>query len=315
MKRLCSRVLIVIYVGALSGLCAVAQQLHIIATGSVIGLYYSVGGAVSFIINNEISDLLLTVKVTSGSVANVEGLAKGEISLAIVQSDVMDEAYYGHKSFSTPVSSLRALMGLHAEPLHLVCRKDAGVRKLPDILGKRINLGLEGSGTLTTARAVLAAYGVLEQQLLASYHSPKVLPDLLIAGDIDCFFFALGIGGAAIQATASQVAIDLIPLEGAELRELLSAFPYYAIVTVPANTYPGVSEEVRVFGVKAFLLTTDALPDEVAYGMVRALLGELDTLKETYPLLESLDVENLLDGLSIPLHPGAERAYRELGLR
>ncbi len=291
-----------------------AQDLHIIGTGSVVGLYYPVGGAVSFIVNNEAKDLLLTVKVTPGSVANVESLVLGDISLALVQSDVMHEAFYGENSFASPFNSLRALMGLHAEPLHLVCRKDSGVSRLRDIVGKRVNLGPEGSGILNTTRAVIEAYSIDESQVLARYETAKLAPELLIAGDIDCFFFTIGIGGAAIQTTALRIPISLIPIDGPELMPLLNNAPYYSFVTIPAHTYPGVNEAVTSFGVKAFLVTTSSLPDETAYEIVRALMNSFDTLKETYPLLESLIKEDVLDGLSIPIHPGAEKAYRELGL-
>lgn len=299
---------------AFSGFFGVAQNLQIIGTGSVVGLYYPVGGAVSFIVNNEVKDMLLTVKVTPGSVANVEALVLGDIDLALVQSDVMHEAYFGENAFLSEFDSLRALMGLHAEPLHLVCRKDSGLNRLSDIVGKRINLGPEGSGILNTARAVIAAYGISEAQLIATYETAKLAPELLIAGDIDCFFFTIGIGGAAIQTTALRMPISLIPIDGPELMPLLSNSPYYSFVTVPANTYQGVTEAVTIFGVKAFLLSTSTLDEETAYEMVKALMDSFDTLKETYPLLESLIKEDVLDGLSIPLHPGAERVYRELGL-
>ncbi|MCA9839550.1 MAG: TAXI family TRAP transporter solute-binding subunit [Trueperaceae bacterium] len=308
--------LVVLFLGLVLGASSVlAQDLHIIGTGSVVGLYYPVGGAVSFIVNNEVPDLLLTVKVTPGSVANVEALSEGDLSLALVQSDVMSEAYQGHNAFSDrPIAKLRALMGLHAEPLHLVCRQDSGVKRLRDVVGKRINLGPEGSGILNTARAVLAAYKISESQIMASYEAAKQTPELLIEGQLDCFFFTIGIGGAAIQTTALRLPISLIPIDGPELMPLLSTEPYYSFVTVPAHTYPGVDEAVTLFGVKAFLVTTTDLPEETAYQIVTSLIESFNTLKETYPLLETLIKEDVLDGLSIPLHPGAERAYRELGL-
>ncbi len=292
-----------------------AQNLNIIGTGSVVGLYYPVGGAVSFISNNEVEDSLLTVQVTLGSVANLELLRAEKIQLAIAQSDVLFEAYTGTRGFEgNNLDSVRALMGLHAEPLHLVCRQDAGIKTFEDIVSKRINVGPEGSGILNTARVVLEAYGISEFELRASYEEPKETPDLLVNGEIDCFFFTVGVGGAVIQATAARVPISLIAIDGAELEPLIEAFPYYSFVTVPANTYIGVSEDVTVFGVKAFLVTTEALGEKTAYDIVKALLVSFDTLKSTYPALESVMKSETLDGLSVPLHIGALRAFKELGL-
>lgn len=305
MRKLCCLLLCLLGSG-------LAQELHVIGTGSVVGLYYPVGGAVSFIVNNAEPDLILTVKVTAGSVTNLEALQRGDISFALVQSDVLLEM---SSSESSDLPEVQALMGLHAEPLHLVCRKDAGVKELRDIANKRVNVGDEGSGVLETVRAVLSAYRLDETKDFSALHySPRDAPTLLAQGELDCFFFTVGIGGAAIHATASLIDIDLIALDGPELMGLMRENPYYSFVTVPANTYEGVNQSVTLVGVKAFLVVSSGLPDDLAYRVVKALLDSFETLKQTYPVLETVEKETLLDGLGISLHPGAERAYREAGL-
>ncbi len=295
---------------------AAAEDLFIIGTGSVVGLYYPVGGAVSLIVNNTEREMVLTVKVTPGSIANVEALEHGNVDLALVQSDVLHQAVNGEAAFSNAaISDLRTVMGLHAEPLHLVCRRDAGVETLADIAGKRVSIGAVGSGVLNTVRTVLAAVGLDEERdFIASHELPDDIPEMLAGSDLDCFFFTVGIGSAAIAATATLVDINLVPLDAPELVRLSEEVPYYAFFTVPSGTYRGVDEDVTVFGVRALLVVSARLPEETVYKITRALLASFQELRATYPVLETLMFDEIANGLSAPLHAGAQRAYREAGL-
>lgn len=290
-------------------LCAPAaaqDRLLVIGTGSVVGLYYPVGGAASLIVNDAADDLLLTVKVTDGSVSNLQQLTRGDVDLALVQSDVAFEAFAG----SGDDAALRALIGLHPEPLHLVCRRDAEVRELTDIVGRRVNLGVEGSGILPTVRTVLDAYRIDETlDLDAQYRPPDDNPQLLADGEIDCFFYTVGIGGAAIHAAAALTDVALVPLDGPELAGLITDYPYYAYVTVPGGTYRGVDDPVTIFGVRALLVATETFDEAVAFTITRTILDGFERLRATYPALATLERGALTRGLGIPLHPGAERAF------
>ena len=308
--------IILLFVNIFFGVASARETLYILGTGSVVGLYYPVGGAVSFIVNNAEENMLLTVQVTPGSVSNLQMLQDNRIDLALVQSDVLYEAFNGENAFANaPAKDLRVLMGLHPEPLHLICRKDANVKSIHDIKGKQVNIGNIGSGVLNTVQTVLNAYNIDETtDFTAYYETSDISPELLINGELDCFFFTVGIGGAAIQATATRTPIDLIALDGQELQQLIQQKPYYAFVTVPANTYPGITQDVTLFGVKALLVTNNQLEYEEAYRITRALLQSFETLKETYPALESLILEETQYGLGAPQHLGSMKAYLEHGL-
>jgi TRAP transporter TAXI family solute receptor len=313
MKRMIVLLLTVV-LGSL-GTAFAQRQFLTVGTGGVTGVYYPVGGTVARIVNEANVGLRLTVESTGGSVFNVRAMEQGDLDLSLAQSDVVYQAYNGTEAFEgEPIESLRTVMGLHAEPLHLVCAADAGVENIRDLAGKRVNLGNPGSGILNTVQAVFAAFEIAETDMQAEYLRPAEAPDFLRDGRIDCFFYTVGIGGAAVQDIATTTDITLVPLDDEEFEGLIEEYPYYAFATVPAGTYRGVDEDVTIFGVKALFTTTTNLDEEVVYNIVSAVLNNLDTFRQTHPALANLTTEDFTSGLGAPLHPGAERAYREAGL-
>lgn len=292
-----------------------AQNFFTIGTGGVTGVYYPVGGATAKIVNEAGTGLRLTVESTGGSVFNIKAIQAGQLDLAVAQSDVVYQAYNGQVAFENqPVRKLRTLMGLHPEPIHLVCRADAGVNRFRDIEGKRINIGNPGSGQLNTVRQMLTAYGMSENDFKPEFLKAAEAPDFLRDGRIDCFFYVVGIGAAAIRDVAATANVKLVPLGDPELDRLIDRFPYYAYATVPAGTYEGQNSELTLFGVKALFVTSTDLTDEEVYKIVKAVLDNLDSFQSTHPALANLTAQNFLQGLGAPLHPGAERAYQEAGL-
>ncbi|MDZ7703805.1 MAG: TAXI family TRAP transporter solute-binding subunit [Trueperaceae bacterium] len=291
------------------------RQLLIIGTGGVTGVYYPVGGTVAKIVNDASVGLRLTVESTSGSIFNVMAMSNDQLDLALAQSDVVYQAYNGEEVFDgNPIEALRTVMGLHPEPLHLVCAADAGVETLPDIRGLRINIGNQGSGIRSTALTVLGAYGIDLADFQAESVRAAEAPDLLRDGRIDCFFYTIGIGGAAIQDIATTNDITLVPLDDEVLEPLIEASPYYAFATVPGGTYSGVREDVTIFGVKALFVTTADLSEQTVYTIVDTVLDNLGAFRATHPAVRDLTPQDFVSGLGAPLHPGAERAYREAGV-
>lgn len=291
---------------------ALGEDLHILGTGRLVGHYYPVGGAVSHVVNGSGRGLVLTVRVTAGSTENLEGLERGELSLALAQSDVAYQAYRGEGAFSPrPRHDLRALMGLHTEPLHLVCREDADVEGVRDLARRSVAVGEFGSGIRTTVREVLASYGLDEaRDLEARYDPSDALPKLLADGTIDCFFYTVGVGGAAIHAAAALQEISLVPLDTPEIEALVAERPYYHFATVPGGTYRGVEEDVTLLAVRALLVTTTRTDQETAFRITDALLDDFTTLTEAFPTsLAGLARQDLARGLGIPVHAGARRAY------
>ncbi|CAN5852616.1 TAXI family TRAP transporter solute-binding subunit [soil metagenome] len=294
---------------------ASAQQFLTIGTGGVVGVYFPVGGAAAAIVNQAGVGLRLTVESTGGSVFNVRAIQEGQLDLALAQSDVTYQAYHGEAAFEDAAfEDIRVLMGLHAEPMHLICREEAGVESFRDIAGLRVSIGNPGSGILNTVRAMFEAFDMREEDVSAEYLVATEAPDFLRDGRIDCFFYTVGIGGAAIRDITATVDVTVVPLDDPELEQLIEAEPYYAFATVPADTYGNQPEDVTLFGVKALFITSTDLSDDHAYAIVSALLDNLAQFTGTHPALGALTPEDFVTGLGAPLHPGAERALREAGL-
>jgi uncharacterized protein len=294
---------------------ASAQQFLTIGTGGVVGVYFPVGGATAAIVNQANVGLRLTVESTGGSVFNVRAIQEDQLDLALAQSDVTYQAYHGEAAFEgEPFEGIRVLMGLHAEPMHLVCQQDANVASFRDIAGLRVSIGNPGSGILNTVRAMLDVFGMTEEDFSAEYLRAAEAPDFLRDGRIDCFFYTVGIGGAAIRDITATADVNIVPLDDPELAALIEAEPYYAFATVPAGTYGNQPEEVTLFGVKALFVTSESLPEEHAFAIVNAVLENLEQFTATHPALATLTAEDFVTGLGAPLHPGAERALREHGL-
>jgi TRAP transporter TAXI family solute receptor len=293
-----------------------AQGFFTIGTGGVTGVYYPVGGATSKIVNDADVGMRLTVESTGGSVFNISAIQAGQLDLAIAQSDVVYQAYNGEVAFDgEPVESLRTVMGLHPEPMHLVCDASAGVASFDDIAGKRVSIGNSGSGMLNTVRAMLEAKGMSEEDFEAEYLRAAEAPDFLRDGRIDCFFYTVGIGGAAIQDITTPSDVVIVPLADDEFAQMIEDFPYYAFATVPAGTYNGQDEDVTLFGVKALFVTSTAMSEEDVFTIVSAILDNIDDFRAIHPALANLTTEDFLSGLGAPLHAGAERAYQEAGLQ
>jgi uncharacterized protein len=292
-----------------------AQQFMTIGTGGVVGVYYPVGGATARIVNEANVGLRLTVESTGGSVFNIRAIQSGQLDLALAQSDVVYQAYNGLAAFEdNAFEGLRVLFGLHAEPMHLVCQNAANVENFRDIAGKRVSIGNPGSGIYNTVVAMLEAFEMSEDDFTAEYLTAQEQPDFLRDGRIDCFFYTVGIGGAAIRDITATADVSIVPLDDPELHGLMETFPYYAFATVPAGTYGNQPDEVTLFGVKALFVTSADLPEEHAYAIVNTLLENLDAFTATHPALGTLTAEDFVTGLGAPLHPGAERALREHGL-
>ncbi|MBF8221082.1 TAXI family TRAP transporter solute-binding subunit [Halomonas sp. 328] len=307
---------LVLALGLATALAVHAQrQFLTIGTASVVGIYYPVGGATGQIINQADVGLRATVEATGGSAFNARALAAGELDLAIAQSDVIYQAYHGEAGFEgEAVEQLRTVMGLHAEPLHLVCSRESGVANVRDIAGKRVNIGNPGSGIRFTVEQALRALEIdLDDFEPFSLTAPEGV-DFLRDRRVDCFFYTIGIGGAALQDISTTQDVVFVPMDDAVFETLVEEFPYFAFTEVPAGTYRGQEEDITLFGVKALFVTTTDLDEEVVYQVTKAVLDNLETFTRIHPALNFLTAEDFLSGLGAPLHPGAERAYQEAGL-
>jgi uncharacterized protein len=299
---------------------ALAQQQFVtIGTGGVTGVYYAAGGAICRLMNETRNEhgFRCAVESTAGSVYNLNAIRQGELDFGVTQSDVMYFAVHGEADFAAAGAwqDLRAVFSLHPEPFTLVARPQAGVESFADLAGKRVNIGAPGSGTQASMDIILAAMGMsrsdfaLTSELRPDEHGPA-----LCDNQIDVFFYAVGHPSANIADPTTTCEAQLVPITGEAIDGLIEANPYYAAVTIPGGTYANNAEDVQTFGVLAVLAASTATPDDAVYALVKAVFENFDTFKSLHPALANLSEENMIvDGLSAPLHPGAERYYQERG--
>lgn len=303
--------------GALS-IPAFTAEFVTIGTGGVTGTYYPTGGAICRLVNKykKETKIRCSVESTGGSVYNINTIKNGELDFGIAQSDVVYQASNGTGKFNgETVKNLKSVMAIYPELLTLVTREDANINSITDIKDKRINLGNAGSGNEATALTLFDASGIKKDDLkFAGTLKASEMPDALRDNKIDGYFYMVGHPTANIKDATNSVDAKITPLEGSNIDALIKKYPYFAKADVPAGMYKGNPNAIPTFGVKAVLVTSDDVSEKAVYTTVKAILENFDKFKDLHPAYSNITKESLLDGLSAPLHEGAEKYFKEAGL-
>ena len=320
---------------AAAGTVATAAQAQDIAffrilTGGTVGTYFPIGGLIANAISNPpgsrpcndggscgVPGLVATSVASNGSVANAAAIGNGSAQSGFVQSDVAHWAYSGTGIYAgrPRIEGLRAIANLYPESFHLVARKGAGIKSVADLRGKRVSLDEPGSGTLVDARLILQAYGLAEKDIKPEYFRAQQVADNLKEGTIDAFFNVSGWPQSSVAELAATVGIELVPIAGPEADRLVKQYSFFGTDEIPDGAYKGV-EGVKTISVHALWVTSAKQTDDLIYKVTSALWNP-----NTRKLLDSghakgrdIRIETALAGLGIPLHPGAEKFYREKNL-
>ena len=213
------------------------------------------------------------------------------------------------------MDDLRAVFSVHGEPFTVVARTDSGATTFDDLFGKRVNVGNPGSGQRGTMEVVLGAMGKsIDDFSLASELKSAEQSAALGDNKVDAIVFTAGHPNGSIQEATTTTDAKLIPVVGDAIDKLVADNPYYAKAIVPGGMYKGNDEDVETFGVKATFVTKASVPDEVVYTVVKAVFDNFDRFKGLHPAFANLTEEEMISGgLSAPLHPGAEKYYKERG--
>ncbi len=327
MKKVCKGLLIIgllaIALGGGQQGAQAAKRFVTIGTGGVTGVYYPVGKAIAKLVNAQGKQygLRVTVESTGGSVFNINAVLGGDLDFGVAQSDRQYEAVHGLAEWKAkgPQNKLRAVFSLHPETFFLVAAADSGVKGYPGLKGKAVAVGNPGSGTRQNTLDILGAYGMTLDDLgkaegLKASESAKVLQD----GRVDAFAYTVGNPAGLIkEATAGRTKVRFLPADQAALAKLLKGRPYYVKAAIPVHFYEQAlnKKDVPTFAVKATFVTRADMPDEVVYAITKTVFTNLAALKKLHPALEVLRPKQMLEGLSAPLHPGALKYYREIGLK
>lgn len=299
---------------------ASADEFITIGTGGVTGVYYPTGGALCRLVNRGRKEhgIRCSVESTGGSIYNINALRKSEMEFAIAQSDWHYHAYNGTGFFEPQgkMEELRSVFSLHPEAFTIVARADAGVNTLDDLKGKRVNIGNPGSGMRATMEELMRAKGwTTDVFQVTSELKASEQPQALCDNKIDVMIYAAGHPNGAIQEVVSSCETKIINVDGPEVDKLIRDNPFYSEAIIPAGMYQGTNEDVHTFGVRATLVTTSKVSDEIVYNVVKALFDNFENFKTLHPVFAQLDEKNMItEGNTAPLHPGAIRYYKEKGL-
>jgi TRAP transporter TAXI family solute receptor len=320
---------------ALSGSITIAQsaekmQLFRIGTGGVTGTYYPIGGMIAHAISNPPGDrpcdqggscgpsgLVVIAQSSNGSVSNVRGIQRGNLESGFAQSDVAYWAYTASGKFrnDSPLRELRSIANLYPESIHIVARKGSGIRRVRDLIGKRVSLDEPGSGTLIDAELVLSEYGISRDDIEVEFIKPDLAMQRIKDNKLDAFFTVAGYPTKAVAILAAESGANLVPIDGPQADRLVARYRFFSRNHIPRGVYTDVPR-IETISVGAQWIVSASTDAELVYQITKSLWHQ-----NTRRILDSGHVkgkrillQTALESLAVPLHPGAERFYDEIGM-
>ncbi len=317
------------------GLCpaALAQEpgFFRIGTAATGGSFFEIGGLVAGAVSSPtdgppcdrggscgVRGLVAVAQATPGSIENLRLINSGQIESGFAQADLAGWAYNGVNVFAETGSlrRLRAIASLFPEAAHLIVRAESPINSLADLAGKSVSVGAMGSGSAADATVVFAAAGLGETDLTRKHLRPGPAAEELKAGTLDALFLVGGYPVPAIRDLAATVPIRLVPIEGKIVDLLKKDFGFYRLTEIPAGLYPGIDVDTPSLGFSALWLVNADIDDDLVYAITQSLWHPATArlFAAANPIGKGIRRDRALDGLSVPLHPGAARFYREAGM-
>jgi TRAP transporter TAXI family solute receptor len=284
-------------------------------TGSPTGTYYAYGGILGQYIKNN-ANIAVNAVSTGGSKDNIQGIDVGDYQLGTVQSDVMDYAWNGTRSFEKDgkVESFRTVAGLYAEAVQLIT-VNPEINSVADLKGKKVSIGAPGSGVYFNAIDVLSAAGIAETDIKPQYQNFDESADALKDGKIDAAFIVAGAPTPAItELSMTNTNTRIVPIDGAFAEKLMKDNTFYSVYKIPANTYSNQPEEISTVTVKATLIVSADANVEEVYNLTAALFDNIEAISKEHAKGAELSLQNATEGLTVPFHAGAAKYFKEKGI-
>lgn len=311
-KSLCLFISTVLVISLVLSGCGGKTALKM-ATGGTTGTYYAYSGTVSQVLSQKIDNLSFDVQSTGASKANIYLVSDQEADIAIVQNDVMYYAYNGTDLFDgEKISGFSAMAGAYAEVCQVVSKSD--ITSIEDLRGKRVSVGDIGSGVEFNARQILEAYDMTFDDIVVSNLSFGDSATAMKDDKIDAFFCVAGAPTTAIVELATSNQINLLAVDDTHAAKLMEKYPFYTKFAVPGGTYKGVDSEIQTVAVVATYIVSDSLSEDLVYDMTKVLFENAEEIAVGHSKGAELDPAYSVSSISIPIHPGAEKYYKEIGV-
>ena len=316
--HLLKKVALILSLGAvMSSSAALAQQQQFVnvLTGGQSGVYYPLGVALSQIYAKNIPNARSTAQVTRASAENMNLLQAGRGELALALADSVSDAYKGNAEagFPKPLTKLRGLSATYNNYIQIVANADSGIKTLADLKGKRISVGAAKSGTELNARAIFKAAGLTYNDMAKVEYLPfGESVELMKNRQLDATLQSAGLGVASIRDLATTVKIVVVAVPTDVVTRV--GDPAYQPSVIPANTYAGQTVDIPTAAIPNFLVTHSGVSDELAYQMTKTLYENIDTMYAAHNAAKTIKRENAVLGMPVPVHPGAARYYKEVGV-
>jgi uncharacterized protein len=292
------------------------KQFMAISTGGTGGTYYPLGGALAQMLSNKIENLVVTAQTSNASTQNCNLIGRRQIETGLSQANTTYWTYTGSGLYeeNEPIENLRGIASLYPETIHIIAAKDSGIESIADLKGKKVGVGAPNSGTAADAEVICNAHGVSFDDMNVDYIDFNEVADRLIDGQIDAGFTTAGYPTSSIINIATVRDVVLIPVDSEAAEKLVEEVPYYGITEIPSGMYKGIDEPVMALATPALWICQAELDEELVYNLTKVLWENVNILVQVHAQGKNIKPETALNGMAVPLHPGAEKYYKEVGL-
>ena len=293
-----------------------AKSELVMATGGETGTYYAVGNVMATTLNPLLKNSSLKVVVSGGSQDDILRIEDGEAQLGTVQNDVMSYAMNGTDTFADlgACTNFRAIAGLYDETCQIITT-DTNIKTVADLKGKTVSVGDSGSGVEFNAKQILEAYGLSFDDIKPVNSSFTDSASSLKDGKIDAAFITAGAPTVAVSDLSTTNKINVVSIDDAHADKLIEEHPFYTKAVIPAGTYTGVDTDTATVAVRATLICSADLSDDVVYELTKALFENQETMSGSHDKFKELSLESAMAGIDVDFHPGALKYYEEQGIQ
>lgn len=284
-------------------------------TGVRYGIYSGLGDSIAKVVSDKNKGFLEIITQNSyGSGYNIELIDNDEVDIAITQNVIAHYAFHGLEPYESKRTNFRAIGRLYNEYIHIIVRASSGIKSISDFKGKNISVGIYASGNEFSSRKILNSYGLFYDDMYVSFLTYADTIEQFREGRIDAFFVSLGMENETIKYIVASEGAKFLSLDDAKTSNLVARFPQFTRAIIRAGTYEGQTRNIPALAVQALLIVHKDLPQDIVYNLTKTIYENTAEIAMGHSMANDINVENALDGITIPFHEGASRYFKEKGI-